>query len=263
MGRWISQVGVFLFLSGKLYSFAIGNPAQPALLTDGVIHGPTKTWAFRVAYFDDYVYAQHVKNEFNFGSVGDKPPVVTLSTDAAQITLNIRKWIDLYGIVGSAKLQLDQEIYTRRELAWGLGLKLMIYRVGNLRFGCDVKYFQTNQKPLYLVSSGLPLDVITNWYLRYKETQAALGLSYKAGFICPYINASYIVTKIEPQPFSFLVNVPGSPDPMDAFVHSLDGNRRWGMAVGATLLAGAKGTFAVESRFFNQNGLNASLEVRF
>jgi hypothetical protein len=35
------------------------------------------------------------------------------------------------------------------------------------------------------------------------------------------------------------------------------------MAVGATLVMGDKGTLSVESRFFNQNGINASLEIKF
>jgi len=254
---------VCVLLAVQLSAFMIGNPAQPALLMDGAFFGESPTWSFRVAFLDDYVYAQHFQSEF-FGALDEKPPVLTLSTDAALLTLNLHKWVDFYGIVGSAKLQMDEEIYTRRELAWGVGTKVVLYTWRNLRIGCDFKYFESNQKPLYFVSSGKALDIITrNVYLHYREIQGSLGISYKTTLLCPYIQCSYIGSKIEPHPGSFLVNVPGFSDPMDASMGSFIPKTRWGMAVGATLIAGAKGTLALESRFFNQNAIDASLELRF
>jgi hypothetical protein len=232
-------------------------------MTKSLVKNPIESWSFRIAYLDDYVYSQHVQNEFDFGPANEKPPLVTFATDAAQITLNLWKRLDLYGILGSSKLQMDEEIYTQQEFCWGVGGKLIIYAEGPFRIGCDLKYFQSDQKPLYLVVTGMPLNVASNWILRYQEYQAALGASYQGSLICPYVHLTYITTKIEPHPFIFLVDVPGSPDPSDASIHSFDGRRRWGMAVGATLLAGSMGTLAIESRFFNQNGIDASLEFRF
>ncbi len=250
-------------IASHLDAFVIGNPAQPALLTTSVIHTISEDWSFRVAYLDDYVYNQHVKNEFDFGPSNEKPPLVRFSTDAALITLNLWKRLDLYGIVGSSKLQMDQEIYTRRELAWGFGGKILFYNFRNLRLGCDLKYFQSNQQPLYLIVTGMPLNIVSDWIIKYREYQAAIGASYQAGMVCPYVNVSYIVTKLEPQPFGFLVNVPGMSEPTDASIRSFDGLRRWGMAVGASLIAGATSTLCIESRFFNQNAIDASLEIRF
>jgi hypothetical protein len=35
------------------------------------------------------------------------------------------------------------------------------------------------------------------------------------------------------------------------------------MAVGGTILGGKKGSLTIESRFFNQNAINVSGEIRF
>lgn len=246
------------------YSFQIGNPAQPALIHQGIVSKEKRPWGFRVAYLDDFVYAQHFKNEFRISPLDEKPAVVQISTDAALITLNFHNWLDLYGILGGSRLQMDQELYTRREFSWGLGTKIVMFTWDQLRIGCDFKYFQTDQRPIFLVSSGLPLDVVTkDFNLNYSEYQGSLGISYEGSLICPYIQFSYLNAKVSPQPHVFLVNYPGISDPIDATILSFIGRQRWGGAVGATLRMGNMGTFAIESRMFNQNAIDASLELRF
>lgn len=242
-----------------LNAFFIGNPAQPALLTSSLIYKISDNFSFRAAYLDDYVYGQHVQNAFNT----EKPPLLRLSTDAALLTLNFFKRLDLYGIVGSSSMQMDQEVYTKREFAWGVGGKLIFMTLDSFRMGCDFKYFETNQKPLYLIQSGTPYNIVSDWHILYTEYQAAVGASYQTSLICPYVQVTYIVTKIDPHPYKYLVSVPGYSEPAESKTRCFEGIRKWGMAVGATLLAGNKSTLAVESRFFNQNGIDASLEFRF
>ena len=253
----------FILAAGPCFAFLIGNPAQPDLTLSSVVRDDSENCALRVAYLDDYIYSMHVKNEYNFGPSNEKPPVVQLSTDAALITLNLWKRLDIYGIVGSSQLQMDEEIYTRNEFSWGVGGKILFFSNDNLRFGCDFKYFQSDQKPQFLVVSGMPFNIASDWTIVYEEYEAALGAAYQTTWLCPYINATYITSKIRPRPFSFLVDVPGMSEPSEASIHSFDAIRRWGLAVGATLIGGSKITFAIESRFFNQNAIDANLEVRF
>jgi hypothetical protein len=132
-----------------------------------------------------------------------------------------------------------------------------------LKIGCDVKYFTTTQDPLYLVSSGIPLNVVSDLDLNYREYQAGLGLSYQSGMFCPYILGTYINSKIDPNIHHFLVKVPGMDELIEPSIRSFVGAVPWGMAVGATLVMGNKGIFSIESRFINQNGIDASLEIRF
>lgn len=251
-----------LFFASPLICFVIGNPAQPSFATRGIFGSKSQSFSFRAAYLDDYVYSQHFIGQFS-PNPDQKPPVTQLSTNAALLTFNFFRRVDLYGIVGNAQMQIDQEVYGQGELAWGIGTKVVIYQTGCMHIGCDFKYFTTQQTPHFLVSSGLPLDLATNLNLDYTEYQAAVGISYQASFVCPYIQATYLSAKLSPCPHVFLVNVPGMEGPMDASISSFIGRHRWGMAVGATLLTGRKGSLAVESRFFNQNGIDASLELRF
>ncbi|MDE3045358.1 MAG: hypothetical protein KGJ02_01765 [Verrucomicrobiota bacterium] len=259
----MTRLFCFLGLTAQLSAFLVGNPAQPALLPDGIFLNESPTWSFRAAFLDDYIYAQHYQAEF-FGALDEKPPVLSLATDAALFTLNLHRWVDFYGIIGSAKLQMDEEIYTRRELAWGFGAKILLFAWRGLTIGCDVKYFESDQKPLYFVSDGKALDIVTNnVYLQYQDVQGSLGFAYRTTFICPYVQCSYIGAKISPRPSTFLVNVPGYEDPMDASIRSFIPKTRWGLAIGATLIAGTKGTISLESRFFNENAIDGSLELRF
>jgi hypothetical protein len=253
----------FLAAAAESWSFVCGNPAQPDLLSKGVVPFKNKVWSLRVAFLDDYVYSHHFNGEFEVGPVEEKPPVLSLASETAQITLNYARRLDLYGLVGSSKMQMDQEVFARRQFSWGLGAKAVVFELDCFRIGADLKYFQSNQKPLFLVSSGLALDIESDLMLFYREYQGSFGLSYQSGIFCPYINGTYINAKIEPNQYGFLVHVPGFEEPMDASIRSFSGSNAWGMAVGASLVMGEKGTLSVESRFFNQNGINASLEIKF
>ncbi len=258
-----TAIASLLCLSSPACAFVIGNPAQPELTQSSLIRTEPSNWALRAAYVDDFIYALHVKNEFDFGPTNEKPPLVQFSTDAALITLTLWNRLDLYGIIGSSKLRMDDEIYTNSQLSWGFGTKILFFSGESLRIACDFKYFQSDQNPLFLVVDHMPLNVASDWTIRYEEYQASVGASYQTSWLCPYLHLTYIATKIKPTPFTFLVDVPGFNEPMDASIHSFDGIRRWGMAVGATLVGGSKITLAVESRFFNQNAVDANLEVRF
>lgn len=253
---------IFFFATAPLFSFVIGNPAQPSLNPVGLVTAEGRSFSFRAAYLDDYVYTQHFIGQFS-PNLDQKPPVAQCSTNAALLTFNLLQRVDLYGIVGSSQMQIDEEVFGQRELAWGIGTKVVMYRSHSLCIGCDFKYFETEQTPLFLVSGGFPLDVTTQFNLRYTEYQGAIGMSYQTSFICPYIQGTYLSAKLEPTPHVFLVKIPGSEDQMDASISSFIGRNRWGMAVGATLVMGEKGTLAIETRFFNQNAIDASLELRF
>lgn len=256
-------VGFFLLTCLNVEAFLSGNPGQPALTKKGIIPLKSKILSIRIAYIDDYVYSQHFKGEFDLKTAEEKPPVSKMSTEAAILTLNFRKRIDLYTILGSSKMQMDEEIFARRQFAWGIGIKTVIYQLDRLQIGCDLKYFTTDQKPLYFISSGLPLDVLSNLWLKYREYQGSLGFSYQSGIFCPYILGTYLSSKVEPNQHRFLIRVPTVEEAIDASVRSFVGANPWGVAVGATLLMGTKGILSIESRFLNQNGIDANLEIRF
>jgi hypothetical protein len=77
------------------------------------------------------------------------------------------------------------------------------------------------------------------------------------------MHLTYLHTQITPQPSLVTVRFPLYNHSIDTSSKSVISQRRWGMAVGGTILGGKKGSLTIESRFFNQNAINVSGEIRF
>lgn len=257
-----------------LYSFSLAlpcilqatyfaNPADPSLLTDGLIQSPPGWYCLRVGYMADHLYQQNYKEEFP-SPEGHPPSNYTkMVMDAATITLSFKNRFDLSVLLGSAQIQIDQDVFTKRQFAWSLGGKYLIYKTGSIFVSLDLKYLESQQKPLYFLGDGYAYNIVSDFKLSYTEMQAALGAAYKTTKLSPYIYLSYLYSKIEPQPYSVIVRIPTFDMTADTSSHSIINQRRWGMAVGGTLLGGKKGSLTIESRFFNQNAINVSGEIRF
>lgn len=247
----------------SLSAMCFGNPAQPALQTEGCLLTSPTWMSFRAGYVDDYLYRQRYKDEFKLDSLIDNPTFVTLSTHAAELTFNLYNRWDLYFLTGQSQLQVDQEVFTSWQFSWGIGTKIILFQHNSLRVGTDIKYFTSNQKPTYLNSENLPYNVLTDFSLQYQEMQASLGLSYQIQWLIPYLSATYLFSKIEPNPMIFLVRLPSTDFAADITSKSVITQRRWGLALGATILGNEQGSITLESRLLNQNGIDLSGEIRF
>jgi len=256
--------GSFILLSfSPLCAMLVGNPAQPGLLKKSIVRENPSWWSFRVGYLDDWVYKQRFRDEFKLQGASHTRTYMKLSTYASLLTFNFKNQVDFYGIVGSSRMQIDQEIFTKRALGWGVGGKLILFKRGNFYLGMDVKYFETNQKPRYFVVEGLPYNIVSNYRLKYSETLAALGISYRASCFAPYINATYLSNKIDSDPAEFFVQDPASEELMIAESKSIVGAKKWGMALGLTLVDCKKMSLSFEWRAFNQNAIDVNGEIRF
>lgn len=241
----------------------VGNPAQPGLQTNSIFNMKERSVSFRAGYLDDWVYEERFQDEFKPLGATQTRTFMKMSTYAGILTLNFTNRLDLYGIVGSSRLQIDEEIFTKRALAWGVGGKLIIFQEGNFFLGTDFKYFETNQKPKYFVVDGLPYNIVSNYRLQYYEVQAALGIAYRISVFAPYLNATYLVSHITPNPLLVLVRLPDEDEVVDVASKSVIIKKPWGMAIGLTLIDKAKATLAVECRLFNQYAVNWNFELRF
>ena len=250
------------FLPFQLSATYFANPALPTLQIEGLIKSPPTWYCLRGGYMADTIYRQRYEDEF--ASLEPNPSTaMQMQTSAGTLTLNFENWLDLNVLLGSSQLQIDQEEFSKRQFSWGIGTKFLIFNAKSLFFGCDLKYFESSQKPLYMLFDGYACNVVSNFKLNYSEMQAALGASYRVDPLCPYIYLSYIYSKIQPVPLSLLVQIPQYAMTVETSSRSTIAKRKWGMAVGATLIGGAKGSITIESRFFNQNAINISGEVRF
>lgn len=265
-----NSLAISFFLLGlfplRLTAMEIGNPAQPVLQKKGVVIEDPKKWSFRLAYLDDYVYRMRFKDAYLLSSLepSSVPTFAKLSTTAGLITLNFANRIDFYSILGSAQIQIDKEIYTKRDFAWGVGGKILFAKVAKVHFGFDLKYFCTNQSPVFFVSEGFAYNILNDFKLRYTEIQGSLGATYKTKYIAPYLQLTYLISELTPNFITALVQYPlESTISLDANSKPVIGQRHWGMAVGATLLGSPKATLTVESRFINQNAIDVTGEIRF
>lgn len=247
----------------SLKAILIGNPAEPALETCGIFTEPNSWCSLRASFFEDYVYRQKFKDEFQLENCDQTKTFAKLSTNAGMLILNFKSRIDLYGIAGASRLQVNQEIYSKMQLCWGIGGKIVIFQTSSFYLGADIKYFETDQKPLYFLCEGLPFNLAGNFELKYTETLCSLGMCWQTSCIAPYIYATYMIAKFNPDPLTALVRWPFSDVLVDAVCKSAISQRRFGFAIGATLISKKTAVLSVESRMFNQNAIDVSLEVRF
>jgi len=261
---FFSFLGIlFLFSPIKGSPILIGNPAQPGLQNGGIIRETPSSWSFRISYFGDYVYNQRFHDEFPICASEETPSQIKFWTQAGMLTFNFRDSIDLYGIVGGLQLQLDEEILTKQQLAWGVGGKIVFYHEGKFRAGCDIKYFQSNQTPSFFQCDHSAYNVTSNFSLSYSELQAALGLSYRTKYFSPYASATYLIAKLSPSSNAVYLRFPMVNMEIAVPTKSVIASRKFGLALGATLIDKRKASLAVEWRAFNQNSIDVTGEVRF
>lgn len=242
----------------------IGNPAEPALETIGIFTKPSSWCTLRVGFCEDYVYQQRLQEDaLKNDNCKQNKTLATFSTNAGILTLNLKDRIDFYGILGASRIQVNEEIFSKMQFAWGVGGKLVLFQHDSFYIGADLKYFETAQRPMYFLCRGLAFNLAGDFALQYSETQAALGICFTTQCIAPYIYASYMIAKFEPDPMTALVRWPFSNVLVDADCKSATTQRRFGLAVGATLLSGNKAALSVESRMFNQNAIDVNIEVKF
>jgi len=252
-----------LWIPATVKATYFANPALPTLECAGVIKSSPACISVRLGYMADNLYRQRYNEEFQIEGTSMPSSYAKLLTNASTITLNLKNWLDLNVLLGSSQMQIDHDIYTKQQLAWGAGAKFLIYQTRSIFVALDLKYFQSNQKPLYLASSGYAYNICSNFKLNYSEQQAALGIAYCNQMISPYIYTSYLYSKIEPDPLTLLVRMPTYEGYAQSMSSSVINKRRWGMALGATIVGESKGSVTIESRFFNQNAFNVSGEIRF
>lgn len=258
------KVALFLLIPFIcIFAAPVGNPSQPVLQKMGIIDENPSWWSFRIGYLGDYVYNQSFRDEFKIQGVKTSLTDMQLWTQSGVITFNIRNRIDLYAILGSSRMQLDKEMTTQRNFAWGMGAKVILFHSGRLRGGVDVKYFQTHQKPLYFISDHFAYNVVSPYLLKYHEFQFAFGLSFRSKYCSPFVNATYLIAKIKPDPLIALVRLPTMDLNVDVPSKSVMGTKRWGLTVGVSLIDSRKATLAAEWRGFNQNSVSVTGELRF
>jgi len=251
----------FIFLTCHLFAMFVGNPLNPMFYFDGIITNDLKTFGMRIGYLQEYVYQGKYKDEFL--TIDSTNSNNTLSTYAGILTFNFVNRLDVYGILGNSKMQIDRVIFEKRRISWAVGAKAILYKRNKFAIGADIKYFETNPKPDYFLIEGMPAPLITDFSLEYMETQGSVLIGYEGELLSPYIGVTYLFSRITPSPSTGLLDLPNFDMIVDFEIRKAINRKRWGMAIGTSILSSQKMALNLESRLFDQNSVNISGEIRF
>lgn len=252
---------IFLFLKTNIYGIIVGNPSDPCLYLNGLFSCNKKNYSLRASFLYNHVYKGRFVEKFRpFEST---PSDIQYTLLASVLTLNLFNRLDLYGILGTSNLQIDQMIYTNRRFAWAAGLKAILLQIRCFDLSFDGKYFSTNQKPEYLVVEKDVYPLISSFEEKLEEYQASLALSYKTKLLIPYIGSTFLYSTITPTPKIGIISIPGAGE---SFFETSDSitQKKWGMVVGISIINHKKqATLNLETRFFDQNAFAFVGTLRF
>ena len=116
-----------IFYSSSLFATFVLNPIDPKNFCNGLFIEKKHWAALRVGYVTEYVYKAGCKQEFKREEEETEILHTKMLNYFGIITLNILSRVDLYGFAGSVRMELDDQIFPKREPAWGVGIKALLF----------------------------------------------------------------------------------------------------------------------------------------
>ncbi len=283
----------FVFLVSLFFCFAlkaviVGNPAEPMLLNDGIFTNQKRQVTLRFGYYYEDIYKTKFKDEIINEEILTSPennqissPVIQLRTNGTILALNIKRFLEVYGLVGQSRLKIEEReadssstFYTQGNLSWGAGVKLTFFQYQGFSLGADGKYFSTTQEADYLVANMkypalietpilAEVNTSNSFAFVYEESQGSIALSYNMDVFTPYIGGTYLRASIMTQGKGFISFGFDPEDSRDMGSSQSYNINRWGLVLGVSIVSKEKIAVNVESRMVDQNSLNVSAEVSF
>lgn len=253
----------FLLVFGyfPLSASLVGNPSLPRLYRKGLLWEEGKSISLRAEYVADYIYSASFREDVIEENA--QTSTIQFSTYAVSGIINFFQKIDCYGLVGSSKLEVAEELYAPRRFCWGIGAKAVFYQKENFLVGGDIKYFYSKQRPLYFLLEKTPATILSSFSLEYSEIQGAFTASYHWKNLIPYLGVTYLEARIAPSPSSGLIDIPLMEMILAFDSPATINHHKWGIVTGISLLSKETMTLNIESRFIDQNGINLSGEIQF
>lgn len=269
-----------LLSCGSAYALPVGNPVMPMLLTEGIIkcghhadlRDPCTTmwdsWSMRVGFYGDYVFNRNV--EHSNDSVKDANiEKLTLSSNAAEFTFNLYDRCDFFGVVGTTKMRLysalsafveqDEQLLvldTNSAGMWSVGARSILWDCGCLFVGGSVQYMYTVPKANFLIASKwAPLQ--DQLEIKYGEWQVDLAASYRIESWIPYVGVKFA------RCHGNMDNTVINPVKTDIFFGKLKETKRWGYALGLTMVRCDMMELTGEARFGDEAGFHVTSTLRY
>ncbi len=283
MGRRCLSL-MFFFLYKTVYALPVGNPSAANLLCDGLIweghcadsRDPHLRWcdalSFRAGFWGDYVFNRHLNIDHkNHHSTIEH---TRLKTNSGVITGNVWDRFDFFTTLGATSLSIDTNalsfgsssgnggrlaIETSTHFSWSLGTHITIWECGCTTFGIEGQYFSTNphvRRVTFASTDSVYPDKRIEAH--YREWQIGAGIAHRINFLIPYIAVKWSRAKL-----NFDHELPGIAAIPDLILFNAKNGKRWGYAVGLSLVDCEKASVTVEGRFSDENGLHVNGQIRF
>jgi hypothetical protein len=249
--------------SFSLSLYGISSPVEAPLLSQGVF-GPGPSWlSFSLGYQGYYTFDQPFEDEFNLPGCIPSTSHLRMYTNSAEISCHLQKRCSFYSLLGSSRLQVDEEVFANTHFSWKIGAKVVLLSLLDFSLGADISYFETESSPLYFVCDQQAYELTTPYTLRLTKTEAVLSLAYLSNFVSPYLGCSYSIARIEPIPSSALVRLPTEPIEVDISSKSIRNRERLGGLIGISWIDSSKAMFSFEYRGWNEQSILGSFIIRF
>ncbi|KPK33588.1 MAG: hypothetical protein AMS24_00475 [Chlamydiae bacterium SM23_39] len=255
---------LFIIATSLIHGVEVGNPSHPRFFKKGIF---TKKNYFK--FQAGYLYSNIYKTKYEDEIITEtsKDSFFNLKMDSAILSFNFKNRLDIYGILGNSSFNIDREIKTDKSFSWGTGLKLLFFHKKKFFLAVDGKYFKTKQKlNNFFINKKIFTIEFSRFGFLYEELQGSIAISYKISPFFPYIGASYLYSTITPYPGNKgLIRYPyPNQDIIDDFICSKIKNKKnFGLVIGAAINNKNGISINLESRFFDQNAINVSGEIRF
>jgi hypothetical protein len=270
-----------------VYALPVYNPDQPARLKYGVFTHGDNCWGFELGFRGDYVFNRELRYAQGYANIADFQKDVCdyrISTNAGQVTLNLWRRVELYGWVGAAQVEFEEQVRldgstaggitdwlniqgrTKEAVAFGVGARAVLWKTARTAVGFDGQYARSHGKFQCVNINGVPVQQTTGvnldpsrFSVTNKEWQLSLGISHRICWFIPYIAMKYSNFRGQFRSFSWT-------DPNVGTVNASSGLRSkngFGFAAGVSLVDSTRMHATIEGRFVDERALTVAADFRF
>lgn len=246
---FLTVLSLILSLTDVSQATPAGNPADPVLLIG--------TYPIKVEGIVDFLFDR------DFDLSGDNCEIKG-QWFLGKISISLKEKIDVYGLLGTADVKVDgwtandYTLESDRALAWGGGIKMVLYETeeygdGTLRVSFDANYRDYEPGIETVKKSGADIFDITKKHFRYKEWQASLGVSYTLLELTPYLGVKYSDCQCKLQ----------IDDHGTIYEDKTNSKDVAGVFIGCDYLIQENMALSLEGRFINETALNVNFKIKF
>jgi major outer membrane protein len=266
---------------GAAYALPVGNPADASLFCNGIFYSTEccadeactdvcdpcfnscSPFSLRFGFYGDYVVNRNLGFTF-FNGRNERSHVNDLHvyTNAGLAVLNFFNRVDFFATLGASDFQLNSydiaitgsmnpspghtQVDTNTQFSWSVGGRATLWQWGNTTLGAEGQFFRFSPSIVRIGNTSARSNYESQ-RLHYSEWQVGLGLAQRINMLVPYAAVKYSRPEVQVPNAGVL----------------LEGDKRWGYAIGMTLLGNNTSAVTAEVRLGDEKALHINGQVRF